>query len=385
VTASKGIITRREWLALAATATVYGQSSLDTQGAARDQLYQALELLSGNAPATAVRTAIRLLKGALDQYPSLGDAYYYRHLCLKRLNENQPLQQRDLKAAAIYDSEALREHLDPFKLAVPKIYEDLGTVEQKWALVVGASKFNREKGAPPLQFADADASAFADLLRDPNVGRFLPAQVFLLTNDQATTPAIKARLNTIARRAGSRDIVVVYMSTHGSARSDDLRGVSYLYTYDTDITSRDAIFGSALPMVDVSSILVNRCLAQRTVSIFDTCHSGAADPGQALAVEDMNRLREGAGRYVLSSCQADQLAYEADGHGYFTDTLIRKLRERKGCVRLRDLFGSVRQEVADTVQKKHGKQQVPVMLKSDSATEIVLGIPPGQSSEACSS
>lgn len=178
--------------------------------------------------------------------------------------------------------------------------------------------------------------------------------------------------------------MVVYISTHGSSRSDDLRGVSYLYTYDTDVTSRDAIFGSALPMVEVSTILVNRCLAQRTISIFDTCHSGAADPGHALATEDMNRLREGAGRYVLSSCQADQLAYEADGHGYFTDTLIRALRERKGCVRLKELFGNVQQEVANTVQRKHGKQQVPVMLMSDSATEIVLGTPIGKPPEACS-
>lgn len=175
-------MTRREWFSLAAAATVRGQSPLDTQGAARDQMYQALEQLSAKAPVKSIRTAISLLRGALDQYPSFGDAYYFRQLCLKRLNENKPQQERDLKAASVYDSEALRERLDPFTLAVPKIYEDLGTVEQKWALVVGASKFDKEKGPSPLQFADADASAFADLLRDPNVGRFPPGQVFLLTS-----------------------------------------------------------------------------------------------------------------------------------------------------------------------------------------------------------
>jgi uncharacterized caspase-like protein len=176
----------------------------------------------------------------------------------------------------------------------------------------------------------------------------------------------------------------VYISTHGSSRSDDLRSVSYLYTYDTDVTSRDAIFGSALAMVDVSGILINRCVAQRTVSIFDTCHSGAADPGQALANDDLNRLREGAGRYVISSCQADQLAYEANGHGYFTDALIRRLRERKGCVRLLDLFAGVQKDVSETVQNKLGKAQRPVMTKSESAAEIVLGTPPGQAPEVCS-
>ena len=183
---------------------------------------------------------------------------------------------------------------------------------------------------------------------------------------------IKARLNTIARRAKPEDVVVVYISTHGSARTEDLRRVSYLLTYDTNVTSRDLIFGSALPMVEISSILCNRCVAQRTVAIFDTCHSGAAEPGQALAAQDLDRLREGAGRYILSSCQADQLAYEADGNGYFTASLIRHLAQGKGCMRLGDLFSRVQQDVTETVQKKHGKDQRPVIAKSESAAEIVL-------------
>ena len=378
-------MTRREWLGIAAAASVTGQDrdGLNKRGAARDRLNQVLEQLPVNPSAKAVDSALSGIRGSLDLDISLGDAYYFKQLCLKRLKKDDAQQLRDLAAAKRYGSEALAEGLDPFQLAVPKLYADLGPVEQKWALVVGASKFNPETGATPLHYADADATAFADLLRDPKVGRFPPSQVFLLTNGQATTPQIKARLNTIARRAGSRDVVVVYFSTHGSSRSDDLRGVSYLYTYDTDVTSRDSIFGSALPMVDISGILVNRCLAQRTVSIFDTCHSGAANPGQSLADEDMKRLREGAGRYVISSCQADQLAYEADGHGYFTGALIRKLRESKGCVPLKDLFQVVQAEVGATVLKKHGKKQTPTMLKSDSAAEIVLGIAPGQPSEKC--
>ena len=136
-------------------------------------------------------------------------------------------------------------------------------------------------------------------------------------------------------------------------------------------------------MVEISSILCNRCVAQRTVAIFDTCHSGAAEPGQALAAQDLDRLREGAGRYILSSCQADQLAYEADGNGYFTASLIRHLTERKGCARLGDLFTRVQQDVSETVQRKHGKEQRPVIAKSESAAEIVLGTPSGQSPEAC--
>ena len=166
-------MTRREWLALAATAAMRGQNALDVSGAARDLTYQALELLSAQSSKTDVVKAVSLLKGALDQDPSFGDAYYYRQLCLKRLAENAARQKLDLQAAERYESEALRDQRDPFVLAVPRIYENLGSVGQKWALVVGVSKFNPDAGAAPLQYADADASAFAGgELRDPQIGRF---------------------------------------------------------------------------------------------------------------------------------------------------------------------------------------------------------------------
>ena len=240
-------MTRREWLAVAAAATglratrLRAQDLGDTLGAARDLVYQALERLSASATPADVTAASRILRNALDQEPSFGDAHYYRHLCLKRLNQDLVMQRTHLESAQRYESEALRDKRDPFVLAVPKIYESLPIVGQKWALVVGISQFRPETGAERLQFAAADAQAFARLLRDPNVGRFPSNQVFEVTNAQATTSTIKARLNLIATRAKPEDIVVVYMSTHGSPRAQDLRNVSYLYTYDTDVTSRDQI------------------------------------------------------------------------------------------------------------------------------------------------
>ncbi len=377
-------MTRRELLGVLAAGAVPlpGQSTGDNAAAARDLVYQALELLGANAAPTTVTRAIRFLRGALDQEPSFGDAHYYRALCLKRLNQDPVLQKRDLEAAERYQSEALRDRRDPFTLAVPKIYETLPVVGQKWALVVGISRFQPDTGAERLQAAAADASAFAELLKDPAAGRFPANQVFLLTNERATTGAIKARLNTIATRAKPEDVVVVYMSTHGSSRSEDLRKVSYLYTYDTDVTSRDQIFGTALPMVEISAIISGRCVAQRTIVIFDTCHSGAGSP-QTLSTEDMDRLREGAGRYVISSCEANQLAYEDSGQGFFTASLIQRARERRGCVRLKDLFSQVQRDVQERVGKRYGKLQRPVMASSASAAEIVLGTAVGGASEQC--
>ena len=97
-------------------------------------------------------------------------------MCLKRLNQDPAVQRRHLESAGLYESEALRDRRDPFTLAVPKIYGDLASVGQKWALVVGVSQFQPEIGAERLQSAAADAEAIAVLLRDPAVGRFPPAR-----------------------------------------------------------------------------------------------------------------------------------------------------------------------------------------------------------------
>jgi uncharacterized caspase-like protein len=382
-------MTRRELLlAIAAAAVVPGrrvrtQALGDTAGAARDLVNQALELLSSKATTVDVSSAARFLRSALDQEPTFGDAHYYRQLCLKRLNQDAQTQRRHLESAELYESEALRDRRDPFTLAVPKIFGDLASVGQKWALVVGVSQFQPDIGAERLQSAAADAESIAALLRDPSVGRFPTNQVFLLTNQDATTANIKARLNTIARNAKPEDVVVTYISTHGSARADDLKKVSYLYTYDTNVTSRDQVFGTALPMVEVSGIISNRCVAQRTVAIFDTCHSGSGLESRALSSDDIDRLREGAGRYIISSCEPEQKSYEDAGHGYFTASLIEQLSTRKGCVRLKDLFANVQRDVAGRVKQRLQKDQRPVMASSADASEIVLGAAPGGASEGC--
>lgn len=374
---------RRDFLAVAATAGISrAQKSGDTAGAARDLLNQALELLWEKSSATEVDRAIRFLNFALDEHPGLGDAHYYRALCY-RLLKRGAAEKTGLAAAQTYESEALRDGRDPFKLAAPRILDDtLSVVGQKWALIVGINRFQPKTGADPLTFAASDAIALSDLLTDPQVGRFPSDQVFRLIDQEATTSAIKARLNRIATKAKPEDVVLVYFSTHGSSRADDLRQVSYLYTYDTNVSSKDQVFGTALPMVDISGIISTRCVAQRTVVIFDTCHSGAGLAPQTLSTADFDRLRAGAGRYVISSCGEKERSYEANGHGLFTASLIGSLGARRGCVRIKDLFENVQKEVTEKA-KQLNKTQRPVMMKSDSAAEIVLGAATGQQSDGC--
>ena len=379
-------MTRREWIALAAAGAappLGAQSRADRSGAAIDLVYQALEQLSVRAAAADVNRAAQFLRRALDQDPDLGDAHYYRALCNHRLNQFPALQQTDLEAARRSQSEALRDRRDPFALAVPTLDAKLDRIGQKWALVVGISNFSRPNGDSRLPAAAGDARAFADLLLDREVGRF--THVTTLIDEKATHRAIKTELNEIATAARPEDLVLVFLATHGSAREDDIRGVSYLSTWDTDVQSKSDMFATALGMIDLSQIVSSRCEAQRTVVILDTCHSGAGAGEKAPGAPEIDRLRDGAGRYVLCSCGEDQVALEdkVRGHGYFTASLMETLRARKGCIPLKDLFTQVRREVTDRVQRVEHRTQEPVMKASDSAPDIVLGAAPGSSGRSC--
>jgi hypothetical protein len=108
-------MTRRHLLALALAGAGVGAARSrvpqlgDSIGAARDFVYQALELLSDRATPAEVGSAIRLLRLSLDQDPSFGDAHYYRYLCLQRLGQDAAAQKNHLSAAQRYESEAMRD------------------------------------------------------------------------------------------------------------------------------------------------------------------------------------------------------------------------------------------------------------------------------------
>jgi hypothetical protein len=137
-------------------------------------------------------------------------------------------------------------HFDPFSVppaATPP--PDLETVttthtNKKWPLVVGIDRF-QDKRAPQLQNAVKDSRDFVAFLEDPHGGRFDPSHVKHLENEGATLKGIKEGLGELRVKAKPDDLIVLYLSSHGSSRYMDptqrARGTS---------TSRDV--GSRLPM-----------------------------------------------------------------------------------------------------------------------------------------
>jgi hypothetical protein len=315
-------------------------------GAGTDLMVQALERVQPNSSPAQLRDAVELLKHATSECISLGDAWYYRSLLERKLG-NARLADYSLEKARQNNSEALQQQLDPFVLSTNPNVRPAGPIHEKWALVVGVGKF-QDKSIPTLRYTTADANGFAQTLLNANVGRFKSSNVAVLTDYQATTRNIREKLNWLARTAQPDDLVVIYIATHGSSRDLDTAGVNYIITADTEITPKkgarantadtdkdidhDALFATALPMVEVANTVASRVHATRVAVFLDTCFSGAAAGSggtknvstamgfKSVSASTLDRMSEGAGRVILAASQENQESMESTslGHGYFT-------------------------------------------------------------------
>ena len=354
-------------------------------GLAKDFMVQALEQIKTGSR-EEVEDGLQLLKHSNEQCMSLGDAWYYRSLFEQKLG-HAPQAEYSGKKAKFFGSDAMEEKADPFNLAAPPIpgEKPSSVVHDKWALVIGINKF-QDTHVPRLKYTSKDARDFAALLRDPAYGRFPEDHVHVLTDEQATTRRIKEELNWLARNAAKNDLVVVFLSSHGSPREKDTAGVNYVITNDTDLKDADSLFATALPMVELADVVRTRIQARRTAIFLDACHSGAPAVAAAMgagvfstsqvAGATFDRLTQGVGRVIITSSEAKQKSYESDKvqNGYFTYHLVRALRQDGGSANVEKVFDNVREQVSKQVLADWKVHQTPVMSKSTQVTDIVIGV-----------
>jgi uncharacterized caspase-like protein len=361
-------------------------------------MVQALERIKTGSN-NEVADGLQLLKHSNEVCTSLGDSWYYRSLFERRLNQTAKADY-SLRNAHKYGSEAMEQGIDPFVIAtdkpVPPSHLPPGTVRTKWALVIGISRFG-DTHVHPLNYPAKDAEDFADLLKSPDVGRFPAENVRVLLNGDATTRQIKGGLNWLARSAAPDDLVVVFVSSHGSQRDLDTREVNYIVTHDTQIRPQDDLFATALPMVEVTQVVRSRIRARRALIVLDTCHSGAAADGTFKLTEDvgessvssdtLDAMRRGFGRAVLASSQVGQKSFENDDakNGYFTYYLMQALKKSKGQDSIDKVYAYVRDQVSQSVAAKYQTQQTPVLSQSEQGSQIVLGMAAAENPNAAQS
>lgn len=364
----------------------------------KDLVVRALELVSAQPASDDLANGILLLKQAEQACDENGDAWYYRSLFERQLRQGNPAY--SLGKARERNSQALRDADDPFHLATPAgergvkaaTHDDspaapatstldirTPAVSRKWALVVGIANFHDSH--LNLHYTRQDAEAVASLLKDPVYGRFAPGHVRLLTDEQATTVNVRAGLNWLARMASQDDLAVIYLATHGTAREEDVAGANYVVTFDSDVESKDGLYSTTIPMVEISNDIRTRMRALRVAVFLDTCHSAGAISQtvtlpSSISPQMLDRAREGTGRAIMAASRVDESSYEQTryGHGLFTYYLLQALKQQTDAP-LDKIYEWVDAHVSQDAAANHW-QQHPVFSASDAASVIVIGTPP---------
>jgi len=187
----------------------------------------------------------------------------------------------------------LSKVLQRAKVLSPTIKKDAsppGPIKRRYALVVGVSQF--KYGINPLQYSVRDATSFYNFLTDPRRGGFKKEEIFFFTDQTATRANIMNTLNKIRTQAEEDDLVVVYISSHGTP-PDKFGGV-HIVTYDTEVKPRERVWYTSLNEGALKDFL-GQLRAKRVVIILDTCYSNGAysgisgflpPGGKSLGVED---------------------------------------------------------------------------------------------------
>lgn len=246
-------------------------------------------------------------------------------------------------------------------------------VKDKWALIIGISKF--ADSSVNLRYAAKDAQDFRDyLVKEAN---FAPDHVRLLVDSQASRERILDEFGDswLPRVVGPDDLVVIYISTHGTPADRDVGLINYLVAFDTD---KNKLFSRGIPMQELCRLIKGRVRSDRILIIMDACFSpnskGLFQTGNFSAQE----IAQGTGQLVICSSETNQRSWESNRfpNGIFTKNLIDSLRRNGNRTTLGDAFSYLREQVEEEVRREHGALQTPCMNGKWQGSDLILALPP---------
>ncbi|MGH9549527.1 MAG: tetratricopeptide repeat protein, partial [Terriglobales bacterium] len=250
-------------------------------------------------------------------------------------------------------------------------------VGDKWAVVIGINNF-ADPTIPTLKYSSKDARDFYDYLTSAGGGKFEKDHCRLLLNADATKVNIMDALGDsfLPHAAAPGDLVVIYLSTHGSPAGADINGVNYAVAYDTQVRK---LFATGIEMQQLLRMIKERVHTNRIVLVMDTCYSGAGaaeHKGIYRSNIDPQKAAQGIGSVVISSSAPDQRAWESDElqNSYFTRFFIDALGSKDVKPSVDQAFNSMKSKVQAAVLKDKGEIQTPVMGGAFAGSPLSLSI-----------
>jgi tetratricopeptide (TPR) repeat protein len=196
-----------------------------------------------------------------------------------------------------------------------------------YALMIGISKYQKLPKELWLQYAEADAKTFQQHLASVRGGGVPSDQVMVLSDDMATTAAIRNGFQTFLRnRAGKNDTVFVLIDAQGTV---DSRG-TYILSWDSDPEDLSA---TAIPISEIQSLLDTELgNVGRVVLLADISrNSNVGDLKSAGVGSAVEKLGEAKGEMLgLMATRPKEYSMEGTqfggGHGAFTFSVLQGLQ-----------------------------------------------------------
>lgn len=331
------------------------------------------------------RAILAKLKTAQQLCPTNGDAWRHAYCSALALGDQQNANL--FKSRALFNGVKVLDCGDAGTAAAGAAAATPlpSHVRQKFALVVGIGTF-RDPKIPRLKYAAKDARDFAGVLTQH--ANFAPEHVTVLTDEQATRAGILNAMQTLFVQAQEDDLVVIYVSSHGSPldRDKGLSGIGHIVTYDTAL---DNIWVDAIEYQNFAE-KAGLVRARRKVVFLDTCYSGQASRAGAklLSIEGVGvddrtarMFLSGEGTFVITSSKSDERSWESETiqNSYFTYFLIDALKRSKEPATVKDVFGYLSAKVSQAVAKEKSAQQHPQMHPSTGPGDVRIGVIPKSS------
>jgi len=239
-----------------------------------------------------------------------------------------------------------------------------GRFNQGHALVIGIADYPRVSRLPLVVLKDA--RDVAELLQSENYCGYLPGNIELLLDGQATAEGIRQGLSRLAQSTGPSDTAVVFFSGHGGRVESGPDEGTYLIPFDCD---PGRLRDTAIPSEEFTTLL-STVKAERLVVLLDACHSAGAGELKAIVpLSDMkagldekvyNAIAQGTGRVIMASSRSDEvsLILHEMQNSLFTHYLLEALKGASstrgdGVVRVFDVFHYVSDKVPAREPKQH--------------------------------
>jgi formylglycine-generating enzyme required for sulfatase activity len=250
---------------------------------------------------------------------------------------------------------------------------------ERHALVIGVNDYG-PSGYPSLEYAVADATAFARLLEE-RFG-FREENLKLLLDGDADRAAILRALEDWAcdrRRVDPEDLLVIFFAGHGDTRDLGDRGErGYLVPTDGERDARGRPTWGSLLGMNVLEDVSEAIPAKHVLCILDCCFGGLAIHRAAPPIAAGLSVRA---RQVMTAGSAQQTVLDSGGgqHSVFTGTLLEGLQgeadlDGDQVITFGELFG----HVGRLVEQKTERRQSPLQATfPDHEGGSVAFVPPG--------